>query len=909
MQRREPWTVQETKLIPPTRPGGLIERRSLLDAAIAGAAGRLLLVVAAAGFGKSSLLAGLHRELSAQGHAVGWISLDAADNDHARFLSHLVEAIRPHDARFGTVITTLLRSGAPLPAANLRSGLLNELAAFDRPIHVFLDDYHLIGDADVRETVNALLAAPLPRLHLVIASRTRNHLPLGRLRAQGELREIAGAALAFSVDETRDFLSLACRRPLEPAQVAALHARTEGWAASLQLASIAIDSMPDVHRFMDGFSGQTRNIGEFLGEEVLRRQRPELQDFLLDVSILQRFNSALAQRVTGHADARALIDEIESRNLFVYSLDDRRNWYRFHHLFVDFLRRHLQDHDPQRVPRLHRRAAQALEAEGLAAEAIEHAFLAGDPMRAGRLLDAACVTLFATGQVATLQQQAARIPPGQRRRLPRLQLELSWDDGIQWRFADAAATLQNVAEALADDEAATTMAPADRTLLESKLVHRQMMVELFSDRRAQALALCERWRASHRVDDFFMQASVGSAMMLIARERHDCEAVAARAEALRAQYLAGGAIYGTIFHDSAAGTTLFMRGEIDEAQALLGRARQTAIELAGPAASVTAMPTALLAEVCYERGELSRARDLLAEHASSSAAFGFVDQTIARFVTAARLSFAAGQPDDADSALEAGLFIAAEHGFERLRAHLIAERIRQMALSERGREVAALLLRHPLPSWPGAPMPGEAADSTQAMTALAWCRLSILRGEAARTLPVLRRWITEMRPGRALRTALRMQVLLAHAHAVAGDPNAALRNLREALGLLPRGGFVRSFLDEGPVVIELLEALRVGLSDSDAALRGVLADILDRAGSLRRVPAARTPEAPEEKLAPRELEILRLSAAGMATCDIARAVQLSENTVKWYWQRIFAKLGVHRRFDAVTIARERRWMD
>jgi LuxR family maltose regulon positive regulatory protein len=912
VRRQRPSAIQETKLIPPSRPGGLIERKRLLAGALPAMEGRLLLVVGAAGFGKSSLLASLHRELSRRECVVGWVSLDEADNDHARFLSHFVEAFRQHDPRFGAVVSTLLGSGAPLPASTLRTGLLNELSALNREIFVFLDDYHLIQDAEVRKTVSDILLAPLSGVHLAIGTRSSNGLPLSRLRTLGQLREINGADLAFSEDETRDFLAIACTRRLESRHVSALHCRTEGWAASLQLASIALDGVADVCHFLKGFSGETRDVGDFLSDEVLRRQKPELQKFLLETSILQRFNTELCGCISGRTDARELIDEIESKNLFVYSLDDQRNWYRYHHLFADFLRRRLRDRDPDAVPGLHRRASEWLIANGLSSEATEHAFLAGDVDLAGRLLDEACVDLFATGQINTLQQQAARLPDGALGRLPRLQLELSWDYEIQWRFDDARAALDNVERQLqAESSAAEVLSPCSRALLESKLVHRQMMLALFQDQRDAATILCDRWLKEKPADDAFMQASVGAAMMLIERERYDCEAAPAKADSLRARFLAGGAIYGTIFHDSVAAVTLFMRGELDLAQATLERARQCATELAGAQASATAMPTALLAELCYERGELSRARDLLAEHASFSAEFGFIDNAIARFVTASRLAFAAGDTDDAEAALEAGLFVAHRSEFPRLLAHLAAECMRQLASLGRTREAAAFLERPEIAPRVASPLPGEHPTTTDELFTLCWARGALLRGESKRVIQVLRRWIAHTQQARCHRATLRLSAVLARAYALASDPNAARRTVREALSLAPRAGFVRTFVDEGPMMAAILEDLRVSLPDSEFGLRQIVANILDRTLGSRVHRTAGPTDAGHcgESLSQRELEMLRLSAQGMATSDICRATHLSENTVKWYWQRIFTKLGVHRRFDAVKAARQRRWMD
>lgn len=290
-QAREQRDLQETKLIPPVRRGATIERRRILGRALAGSNARLLLVLGAAGFGKTNVLSRVYRELSRE-HRVGWISLDQGDNDHARFLLHLAESFRNHHTDLRTVIPALLGSGAtPTPSVQ-RSTLLNALAHLDGELHIFLDDYHLVTNEEVRETVNAMATATLPGVHLLIASRTRNELPLGRLRSLGQLVEIVGEDLAFSIEETREFLAGTCAGKLDPQQIEWLHTRTEGWAASLQLASIALEQVSDPREFLRDFSGETRSVGDFLGEEVMQRQPPELQQFLMDTSILERFDAA-----------------------------------------------------------------------------------------------------------------------------------------------------------------------------------------------------------------------------------------------------------------------------------------------------------------------------------------------------------------------------------------------------------------------------------------------------------------------------------------------------------------------------------------------------------------------------------------------------------------------------------------
>lgn len=909
------WAVQQTKLIPPTKNGVLVERGRLLARALEASRGRLLLITAAAGYGKTSVLAQVHEGLARQQFHLGWVSLDEADNDHARFLSHLVESLRnsglDSGLRFGSAISNLLGSGAPLPASILRTSLLNELAAIDQDLFVFLDDYHLIVDVEVRETLAAMLLAPLPRIHLLIATRSRNELPVTRLLALGQMTEIDSAELAFSDSETGEFIGTSCSKRLDEAQLTRLRAQTEGWAASLQLAAIALNGVEDITHFLDGFSGETRAVGEFLGEEVLRRQPENLQQFLMQTSILKRFNSGLAQAVTGREDSREVLDELESRNLFIFSLDDRRNWYRYHHLFADFLQRRLRDRHPSECESLHRRAAAWLTANGSLTEAIEHAFLAGDAEQAGQLLDAACVQLFAAGQLNTLHKQAARLPRDLLLRLPRLQLELTWDYELQWQFVAARNALGRVREIL--ESSAATLSADEKGFLGSKLAHRELMLALLTDRLPEAHALARQWIARTPADDPFMRASVGTTQMQADRERYLCEGTPMLAESLHRMFLACGAHYGTVFHDTVSAVTLFMRGDLDAAEAIYERARRTAIALQGEDSRLAAMPTALLAELCYERGDLARARDLLARHSRSTVDFGFADHPIARFVTCSRLAFAGGRVDEAEEALEAGQHLAEMHELPRLRAHFVNERVRQLIAGTHGQQAAALLEHPRYQGCFDSLTPGDEPNTTQELLALAWSRICIDRGEYAKALPVLRRWLSHTRERHCARAVVRIGALLARLHVSSGDTGAARRVLREVLLLSPRGGFVRSFVDEGPMLLALLRDLQASLPDTDSDLGQRIREILRAVDPVAQSGAAigvasLASTDPGDKLSERELEIIRLTAQGMATSDLSAALGLSDATVKWYWQRIFAKLQVHRRFEAVKLARRRGWM-
>ncbi|MGH8527479.1 MAG: LuxR C-terminal-related transcriptional regulator, partial [Gammaproteobacteria bacterium] len=280
-----------TKLIPPTKRSGLVERMALTTRIEKALDHRLVLVRAPAGYGKTSVIGQVYSAMAQRGLRVGWISLDESDKDVGHFLTYLVEVGRRAGLVFGHALSTLLGSGASIPSDTLRTLVLNDLASVQGELYIFLDDYHLVSDDEIRELVNAILRAPLSNLRFVIASRTENHLPLSRLRVLGQLYEIDASDLMFTDQEVGEFLEKVCDLALNGAQISRLREETEGWAASLQMAGIAMRGLTDIDQFLDRFTGEHKSIGDFLGDEVLRRQPPELQEFLIATSILKRFRA------------------------------------------------------------------------------------------------------------------------------------------------------------------------------------------------------------------------------------------------------------------------------------------------------------------------------------------------------------------------------------------------------------------------------------------------------------------------------------------------------------------------------------------------------------------------------------------------------------------------------------------
>jgi LuxR family maltose regulon positive regulatory protein len=725
----------------------------------------------------------------------------------------------------------------------------------------------------------------------VSAARGVPALPLARLRAAGEVMDIDARALAFSLPETAGFMQRTGAPALSAEQVGRLHARTEGWAASLQLAAIALGSADDVDAFLQQFSGADRDVADFLMEEVFNRQPPALRDFLLATSILERFDHALCDALLDSGGSRALIDEVERRDLFLLSLDRERACYRYHRLFADLLRQRLQRTRPQTLPLLHRRACDWLAADGQTEAAIAHAFAAGDMERAGALVDHVSTPLFVSGRTATLRALAARLPPAVADAQPRLQLELAWEHTIRWRFAEAR-------HALAAVEAHADLGGADGPALHARLAHRQFMLQVFTDDLDGALTAGQAWLAVHGGGGDFMSGSVAVAQMMCERESHRCALTAARAAAFRQRFADTGALYGMVFSETVIGSTHAVRGELALARAAFEEAGRAAVRIHGEASLLAAMPAAQLAALAYEGNRLGEADALLERCAvahGASTEFGLVDSVIARHLTAARLARARRQNDAAHLTLDRGLRLADEYRLPRLRAHLQAERVRLYLLDGHVKDAARLLAGFAPPGLP--PAADVFCGSDRVALAMAQARIDFEHGAHADVLARLRRWTRWAAERQCLSPALRLSLLLAALARRCGDLVTARHALADALRWRGSADFVRSFVDEG-------EDIRALLAEQQGdPLCGALLGAFD-GGEAALAPTLAAPDDPRS-LSARELDILGLTAANLQTAEIAARLGLADTTVKWYWKRIFEKLGVRRRPLAVRAARQR----
>ena len=893
----------ETKLYLPRRRGDRVPRPRLAERLDRGAAAGLTLLSAPAGFGKSTLLAEW-LAAPADARAAAWVSLDAGDNHPPTFWRYVVAALRRAQSAIGADALARLEEPQPPPVEAILAGLLNELAALDGDVVLVLDDYHVVEAREVHEGVTFLLDHLPPTLHLLIASRADPPLPLARLRARGELVEIRAADLRFTPDEAAAYLNDAMGLALAPADVAALESRTEGWIAALQLAALSVRGRDDPAAFIAGFAGDDRYVVDYLVEEVLQRQAEPVRRFLLRTAILDRLTGPLCDAVTGRDDGRATLAALERDNLFLVPLDDRRRWYRYHHLFADMLRARLLDEQPDDLPELHRRASAWYERNGEPGEAIRHALAAGDASKAAHLVELAAPSLFQARREATVRGWLDALPGDVVADRPVLsnaaagaRLSSAVFEGVEPRLRDAERWLELVAARGRAEAAAAGMVVVDeagfRRLPGSVAVHRAGVAMAQGD-LAEAVAHARRALDLAPEDDYLTRGSAAGLLGLTAWTSGDLK------EAHRSWSTAVANLAQAGHVGDALGCTIAV-ADIAVAQGRLGAAAyayERALQLAAqgtPPPRGTADMHVGLAEIHRERGDLDTARRHLALSEQLGEHAGLPQNRYRSRVAIARMRQSEGDLDAALALLDQAEQLYAGDFFPNVRP-VPAWRARVWAAQGRLVDALTWARERGLSAADEPSYLREFEHVTLARVLLARARTERAGRSLADAVALLERLLPAAEAGGRTGSAVEILVLLALAHAARDDGRAARTALDRALTLAEPEGYVRVFADEGPPMAALLEQ----------AARGAWADYARRLLAASGRPADRPPaqSALVEPLSERELDVLRLLASDLDGPDIARELVVSLNTMRTHTKNIYAKLGVTSRRAAVRRAEE-----
>jgi LuxR family maltose regulon positive regulatory protein len=477
-----------TKLRPPAPRGRIVARARLVSQLEAGSGGKLTLVDAPAGWGKTTLLAAWCAQRS---DICAWLSLDAADNDPVRFWAYLIEALRRAGPDVGASASGALGAPGTSVVEEVLPALINDLSALQERIVLVLDDYHLITNQVVHDALAYLIEHAPPSLHIVLATRSDPPLSLARLRVRRELSEVRIDELRFSGVEAFAFLNDVLGLTLSADEVERIHERTEGWAAGLYLAALSLRNHDDAAAFIEGFAGDDRHVVDFLGAEVLEGQSEEVRDFLLRTSVLERLTGALCDVVTQRGGSGALLEDIERSNLFLIPLDSTRAWYRYHHLFRELLQHELERTIPTEVGELHRRASAWHARHGSISSSIRHAIAGGDAGRASELITDHWYGYLQRGRLETVRGWIESLGDDVVARDPRLCLTKAWLGINTGRLGEIDYWIGAAERALANAPAGAERAMVEQGTASLRAIHRymagDMSVAVEAGRRALVL--------------------------------------------------------------------------------------------------------------------------------------------------------------------------------------------------------------------------------------------------------------------------------------------------------------------------------------------------------------------------------------------------------------------------------------
>ena len=920
-----PGTILKTKLhIPPARPG-LVARPQLIERLNAGLEGKLTLLSAPAGFGKTTLLI---EWITGSKRPFAWVSLDAGDNDPVRFLTYFIAAIQKISPNTGSGVLSSLQSTQPgfgrAPSESLLTMLVNDLSEIPAPFMIVLDDYHTITEKSVQGILIFILENQPAHMHLVISGRVDPPWPLARLRAHAAVNELRSADLRFTPSEAEIFLNERMALQLSPEAVETLAECTEGWIAGLQMAALSMQGR-DTTEFIKAFTGSQRFISDFLLEEVLARQPQPTQEFLLKTSILERICAPLADAVLSDGTikepfaSQAMLESLERSNLFLIPMDEEAHWYRYHHLFRDLLRSNLESLFPGETPNLHRKASQWFANAHLFDEAIEHAFASREHEWTAGLIEQAAPQIDIQNKLVVINSWIDRLPDELVEERPWLCVYRAWGQHWTGQREEVALTLLAAERALEikhqgrESEDSYLSDEADRHInghiaairAHSALTHEEIPRVLVLGEKALALL--------PKGDE--MRCETGVALGGAYWALGDVVKAERAFDAARADALLCGYPSMAVPASCYVGMQQTKQARLVEAMATYRDGLRMATTADGKELPVAGFPNTRLGDLLRERNELEAARSHLQRGVEQCVQLGQADVLTDGYACLARLQIALGDLAAAQESLNKALAVVQKTKVDPFVMCWLEECRIRFWLGQGNLDDAAQWAEKS-----GLQVDGELSYHYD-LHHINLARVLVALGPARRSLPALNQAIELLDRLQEAAThagwvneTIKILILKALALPASGNPEGAQAELVQALRLAEPGGYLRTFVDEGAPMQALLEGCRTRLASNPR-----LTAYIDRLLTAFTAPQPESPSRTEavekrgprvqgaglvEQLTERELDVLRLLNAGLTSNEIAVELYLSVHTVRTHIKSIYGKLNASRRIEAIDRARE-----
>ena len=881
VRRRSGSYLSPAKITPPVSSPHEVKRQTLLDRVLEDASGHVIVIQAPAGFGKTTLMSQLQRYFRDHGQTTGWLTLDEADNDVSRFMAGFAAAVE------GMSDNSTDRLERPSSNHELSFWIFDRLATIQPPPVMFFDDLESIRNPVVMGLLNRGINSLPANASVVIGSRNLPDIGLPRLRALGRLIELDAAELRFTQDESGEFLRARRGFALGDEQVAQLQFKTEGWAAALWLASLALARRQDTGAFIDSFSGTNAAVAAYLAEDVLDALPAEQQDFLLRCSVLKELSEPLCNAVCGCDNSLDRLRELDRLNIFLNPIDETRSTFKFHSLFRDFLLNRLTRLPKEELAKLHRVAANAYLADGRPVPAITHA-LEADPDGFGiPLLREHLDDLLVQGRMRLLAGWIARLPAATRSTHPWLLPILAWSVTFTRGPRAGLELIKDLDE--------TTLPPSSLALLQALRPMLLAMMDRISEAHALGLSALETVDESHSFARAMIYQALTQTSIILGEHENAHEYVD---QARRAQREATTGL-GHLLAEAAEAVLDLMSGRLKNARTRIDLARTRFKQARQSDHDGNPLAGTQYAEILYEQGETVEAKRLLEVYAPLMRDLGPPDALISSHIMLARI--AARQGDD-----ERAYELLTE--LETAGHHLNAPRVLASARLERARMSLVcndlntakdhLTTAENTYDWNATKDHWYVANDTLTPRLIRATWL-IRSGAAAKALPILQNELNEAMQTNRPRRALKIRILLAEAYAADRQRNKAMRALRRALEFADAEGFTQTFADEGSAITALVQEFRAGEHQQEP---------VDQITYLRpEKPVMSRPAMAdmgiEDPLTPKEVEVLELLAQGCSNTELSERLFVSESTVRTHLRSINLKLHAGNRTQAVAIAR------
>ncbi len=883
-------SLWRAKLNPPSLSSSQVERAAIHAQVVGTPAARLVLVRAPAGFGKTTAMIQMRRQMEDRGTATAWLTLDQADNDASRFLSCLETAVAH------IVAGEAFDAAAARPLASPRDVVLrlaDALAEFQSPYALFLDDFEHVQDPVVLGLVREILTQ-LPRNgQMVIGSRTLPALGLGQLRGRGQMLDVDAEHLRFSLLETGEFLQQRRQLSLQPEQLSTLHQKTEGWVAALWLASVALERRSSYAEFIARFSGSNQAVAQYLADDVLAQQPPALRDFLLRTSILRYLDAPLCDALTGRSDSAALLQRLDGANLFLTPIDGEQATYRYHGLFADFLQGQLASERPGEAGQLHLAASRWFASQGRPVPAIDHAIAADAPAEAIGLLARHAQDLLAQGRIRLLTRWFDALPEAALRSHPELQAVRVW----------ALCMMRGPGEALAllgRGDGCDAVGPGSAV---SIVALRPVLLAMMDDYE-QACAVGRVALATVPAEVTFAHTALTNAMANVYSVLGQYTEARELLGAARRRQGQSGA-FNAMYSEAVEGIIDLHEGRIRQAAARFRMALRASHEGSFSQAHGNAWAGVLHANALYEADDCAQAEHLLNIYLPLAINAGIQDHMISAHVTLSRIAFQRGDVDLAFQTLTELEYLGHRRRLPRLIAGARLERARVYVLQ--GHLDAArteLELADDRALWQRLTGLRLLAHDVEYLE-LGRLRWQIAAGEGAAALPLLEREIEAAAGASRHRRALALRLLRAVALHRQGDQRSAHAAFGDLLRTSANEGALHLILDEGPQAGALLRSYMAAHTQWDPLFVEYLQRLSQGFGPAAEAEGTADPaSALAEPLTRQELRVLALLAEGYSNIAIGEKLFVSANTVRTHLRGINGKLGAGNRTQAVAVARK-----